>query len=283
MRLIKRLSKAGQHTTAAICNCGVWCEVKVSVSYCSSVTGTILQQVGFNIPLRSIFKASYARNCPNPNVSGYFRTTPHKNKTTSKMDFKSIAENIIDLKNADLALRDKLIQSGQLSNGYNKEMKELHNRNAKILNEIIDTIGYPTTDKVGKEASEAAWLVIQHSIGQPDFMKKCMNLLEVAVGENKANPKNLAYLTDRIAVFEGKPQLYGTHFDWDKNGELSPNDFDDLTKVNQRRKSIGLNSLEEQTEIIRKQAEKENQSPPTDLEKRKQEIEEWKKNVGWTK
>jgi hypothetical protein len=25
--------------------------------------GTILQQVGFNIPLRSIFKASYARNC----------------------------------------------------------------------------------------------------------------------------------------------------------------------------------------------------------------------------
>ena len=25
--------------------------------------GTISQQVGFNIPLRSIFKASYARNC----------------------------------------------------------------------------------------------------------------------------------------------------------------------------------------------------------------------------
>ena len=199
------------------------------------------------------------------------------------MNYKEIAEIIIGLKNADLEFRDKLIQSGQLSDGYNEEMKELHNRNAKTLNEIIDKIGYPTTIKVGEEASEAAWLVIQHSIGQPEFMKKCMNLLEVAVSENEATPKNLAYLIDRIAVFEGKPQLYGTQFDWDENGSLSPNIFDDLTKVNERRKSIGLNTLEEQTKKIREQAINENQSPPSDFEIRKQEIEEWKRNVGWTK
>ncbi|HJV78668.1 MAG TPA: DUF6624 domain-containing protein [Paludibacter sp.] len=199
------------------------------------------------------------------------------------MNYEEIAEKIIGLKNADLALRDKLIKSGQISDGYNEEMQELHNRNAKILNEIIDIIGYPTADKVGKEASEATWLVIQHSIGQPDFMKKCVKLLEIAVSENKANSKNLAYLADRVAICEGKAQLYGTQFDWDENGELSPNDFDDLTKVNQRRKSIGLNSLEEQTDIIRKQAKNEHQTPPTDFEKRKKEIEQWKKSVGWTK
>lgn len=199
------------------------------------------------------------------------------------MDYKSIAENIIDLKNADLALREKLIQSGQLSNGYNNEMRELQNKNAEILRDIIDKIGYPTIDKVGKEAHEATWLIIQHSIEQPEFMKKCAKLLEEAVFEDKADPKSLAYLTDRIAVFEGKEQLYGTQFDWDKSGNLRPNHFDDLTKVNERRKSIGLNTLEEQTEIIRKQAENENQSPPTDFDKRMQEIEEWKRNVGWTK
>jgi hypothetical protein len=199
------------------------------------------------------------------------------------MDYKSIAEKIIELRNADLALRDKLMQSGKLSEGYNEEIKDLHNINAKTLNEIIDTIGYPTTDKVGKEASEAAWLIIQHSIGHPDFMRKCVKLLEDAVSENKANSKNLAYLTDRVEVFEGKPQLYGTQFDWDENGELSPNAFDELNKVNERRKSIGFNTLEEQTEIIRIQAKRENQSPPTDFENRKQEVEEWKRNVGWTK
>ncbi|MGN6213990.1 DUF6624 domain-containing protein [Parafilimonas sp.] len=199
------------------------------------------------------------------------------------MNYREIAEKIIELQNADLALRDKLIQSGQLSDGYNEEMKELHNRNAIILNEIIDQIGYPAITKVGKAASEAAWLVIQHAIGQPGFMKKCVKLLEVVVSENKAHAKNLAYLTDRVAVLEGKPQLYGTQFDWDKNGELSPELFDDLIKVNQRRRSIGLNSLEEQTGVIRRQAKLEKQTPPADFEKRKAEIEQWKKAVGWTK
>jgi hypothetical protein len=199
------------------------------------------------------------------------------------MDYKSFAEKIIELKNADLTLRDKLVKSGQLREGYNEEMKELHDKNAKVLNDIIETIGYPTIDKVGKEANEATWLIIQHSIGQPEFMRKCAELLENAVRENKADLKSLAYLTDRIAVFEEKPQLYGTQFDWDKFGNLSPNTFDDLNKVNERRKSIGLNTIEEQTEIIRARVKSENQSPPKDFEKRKQEIEQWKKNVGWTK
>jgi len=199
------------------------------------------------------------------------------------MDYKSIADNLIEMQNADLACREKLVQNGQLGEGYNEEMKELHEKNAKILNNILDTIGYPTTDKVGIKANEAAWLIIQHSIGQPALMKKCAALLKSAVRENKANPQNLAYLTDRIAVFEEKLQLYGTQFDWDENGNLSPNPYDDLAKVNERRKSIGLNTLEEQTELIRIRAKNENQSPPKDLEKRKQEIEQWKKNVGWTK
>lgn len=197
------------------------------------------------------------------------------------MEYKEIAATIIGLKNADLKLRDQLILNGQLGEGYNKEMAELHNRNAKVLDKIIDTIGYPTINKVGKDASSAAWLVIQHSIGQPEFMRKCVKLLKNLVKENQADVINLAYLTDRIAVFENNPQLYGTQFDWDENGELSPNHFDELIKVNQRRKSIGLNTLEEQTEVIRKQAKLENQSSPTDFEQRKKEIKEWKKSVGW--
>ncbi|MBK9046729.1 MAG: hypothetical protein IPP34_11310 [Bacteroidetes bacterium] len=199
------------------------------------------------------------------------------------MDYKSIAEKIIELKNTDLALREKLAKSGGLSEGYNEEMKELHNKNANILNDIIDAIGYPTFDKVGKEASDATWLIIQHSIGQPEFMRKCAELLENTVRENKADVKSLAFLTDRIAVLEEKPQLYGTQFDWDKFGNLSPNPFDDLNKVNERRKLIGLNTIEEQTEIIRARVKSENQSPPKDFEKRKQEIDQWKKNVGWIK
>ncbi|MFD2589169.1 DUF6624 domain-containing protein [Croceitalea marina] len=206
-----------------------------------------------------------------------------RNIKNIRMDYRGISKKIIELKNKDLELRDALIKDGQLGEDYNEEMEKLHNRNAEILNEIIDTIGYPTIDKVGKEASESAWLVIQHSIGQPNFMRKCKKLLEIVVNEKKANPMNLVYLTDRIASFEEKPQLFGTQFDWDENGQLSPKPFDDLTKVNRRRKSIGLNTLEEQTEIMRRRVKNENQSLPTDLEKRKKELKKWKRRVGWTK
>jgi hypothetical protein len=199
------------------------------------------------------------------------------------MDYQSIAERIIDLKNADLKLRSKLIERGQLSEGYNAEMEEMHIRNAIALSEIIEAIGYPTVEKVGEEASEAAWIVIQHAISRPGFMIKCAELLDNAVKDGKANPRNLAYLTDRIAVQEGKPQLYGTQFDWNETGELSAQPFDDLAKVNQRRKSVGLNTLAEQTALIRRQAHNENQSKPADFEKRRQEISEWRRAVGWTK
>ena len=80
-------------------------------------------------------------------------------------------------------------------------MENLHNRNAEILNEIIDTIGYPTIDKIGKEASEAVWLVvIQHSIGQPDFIKKCLKLLENVISENKTNPRKATSGETRLVL-----------------------------------------------------------------------------------
>lgn len=197
------------------------------------------------------------------------------------MDPKSISKKIIALTRKDLQLRNELIRAGKISNGYDAEMEKIHNSNAQELNAIIDIIGFPTIDKVGVQASEAAWLIIQHAIGQPGFMRKCRDLLKHLMNENKASPINLAYLTDRIAVFEGSPQLYGTQFDWDENGELSPNSYDDLTKVNQRRNSIGLNSLQDQTEMIRARAKNENQTPPKDFDKRKKDFEQWRRKVGW--
>ena len=203
--------------------------------------------------------------------------------SNNKMNYSNIAKEIVALQDADLELRSKLIREGRMNNGYYPEMEKMHNRNADILAGIIDQIGYPTIDKVGEEANEATWLVIQHSIGKPEFMRKCAILLEKAVDENKANPKQLAYLTDRISVFEGKPQLYGTQFDYDENGELTPRPFDEIEKVNQRRKAIGLNSLEEQTKIIRQQAIAENQKPPADFFARAKQFNEWRKKIGWIK
>ena len=68
--------------------------------------------------------------------------------------YPAIAQKIIALQKADLALRDHLVQSGQLGTGYHEAMEQLHNRNAEALEQIMNAIGYPTIDKVGEEANE---------------------------------------------------------------------------------------------------------------------------------
>lgn len=197
------------------------------------------------------------------------------------MNLEEISKTILELKKKDDKLRAELLQSGSLSNNYNQEMEALHNSNAKKLRQIMRKIGFPTSDKVGEEASNAAWLIIQHAIGQPDFMREAAGLLKKAVDKGKASPIKLAYLTDRIAVFEGGLQRFGTQFDWDENGEMNPSPFDDLTKVNQRRKALDLNTLEEQIKMMRDRIESENQQPPQDFQERKQAYDKWRKSVGW--
>jgi hypothetical protein len=193
----------------------------------------------------------------------------------------TISEQLIKIKQADLQLREKLNVEGRLSSGYNPEMRAVHEANADILGLIIDEISYPTIDKVGEDGSDAAWLIIQHAISRPNFMKKCLLLLETAVIERQAKPIHLAYLSDRIASFQELPQLYGTQFDWDENGIMKPKPYDDVNKVNERRSEIGLNSLEEQIEIIREQSSQENESPPDDYLQRKKAYDKWRKEVGW--
>jgi len=197
------------------------------------------------------------------------------------MLYPDIAAQLISMKNADNDLRQTLVKSGELFNGYNSEMEALHNQNALHLDQIIETIGYPTPAKVGEEGSAAAWLIIQHAISQPPFMKKCLDLLKQTHPSDKETLQQVAYLSDRIAVFENQPQFYGSQFDWDQEGHLSPQPYDDITLVNERRKLIGLNTLEEQTLLIRQRAEEENESPPKDLSQRNLERDEWKKKVGW--
>jgi len=197
--------------------------------------------------------------------------------------YKDISKRIIKMMKADLSHRNKLIQTGRINDNYDAEMEELHLQNAETLKQIIKVIGYPTKEKLGVTAAKAAWMIIQHSISKPEFMKYCCAELEKLVKQKKGNPIELAFLQDRIAVLEGKNQLYGTQFDWDENGNLSPNAYDDLNKVNERRKNLGMNTLEEQIEKMRIQAKKENNLPPVDYHKRMLEMKKWKKSVGWEK
>jgi hypothetical protein len=181
---------------------------------------------------------------------------------------EDIAEKLIQLARHDLAVRERLIKENKLFGGYNPEMETVHRENAAALREFISMIGWPTKSKVGEEASEAAWLIVQHSIGEPDFMKECLGLMEESIED--INPQNLAYLYDRICYFEGRPQKYGTQYD--DNG-LYP--VEDKNETNVLRQKLNLEPHPADSIIESKVSDK-----PEDLH-RDHDFNGWRKKTGW--
>ena len=197
------------------------------------------------------------------------------------MQYPDIADRLIALARADHKMRQHLIDTGQLSDGYHTEMRNVHLRNADALGRILTDVGYPTPAKVGDEASAAAWLIVQHAIECPSLMRTACALLCIAVESCEAEAVHLAYLSDRIAVYSGEPQQYGTQFDWDAAGMMSPYPVDDVVAVDRRREALGLYPLAEQTQVMRRQAAREKQSPPADWIQRQADFEAWRKRIGW--
>ncbi|SHK71133.1 DUF6624 domain-containing protein [Epilithonimonas mollis] len=180
------------------------------------------------------------------------------------------SKKLLQLLENDLAVRARLVNENNLTGVYHPEMEEVHKDNADELRQIIKEIGFPGISKVGKEASEAACLIIQHSIAEPAFMKACYQLM--LENESDINKKYLAYLHDCILYFEGMPQRYGTQLNSD--GTIYP--VIDVEQLNDLRLQYGLTpvSQEDMGHIL-----------PTEdiewLEAQNSGYTQWRNKVGW--
>lgn len=134
---------------------------------------------------------------------------------------------------------------------------------------------------MGDDGADAAWSILQHAIGHPDLQRRCLPLLKDAVASGDINPAHPAYLEDRICVLEGRPQRYGTSFDWDENGELNPHPLQDPERVDAYRASVGLEPLAQRIAEARRRAATECETPPADFARRQQEMDAWARSVGW--
>lgn len=148
-----------------------------------------------------------------------------------------IAQQLISLAENDSKVREQLLAENRLSEGYNPVMEKVHRENAAQLRVIISEIGWPTRALVGEKASDAAWLIVQHAIGEADFMRYCYDLMLESAAD--INPQNLAYLYDRICFFQQKPQRYGTQYD---NGSMYP--VDNATELNRLREQVQLPAVD---------------------------------------
>ncbi|HRO03791.1 MAG TPA: hypothetical protein PLS69_09345, partial [Terricaulis sp.] len=121
----------------------------------------------------------------------------------------------------DHEVRTRLAQSGALFIGYHPEMEAVHLENAALLDQAFDELGWPGRGALGDDGAGAAFIILQHAISRPDLQRRGLALMLEAIPLGEANMLDAAYLSDRIAVLEGRAQTFGTQFDWDAQGLLS--------------------------------------------------------------
>ena len=118
--------------------------------------------------------------------------------------------------------------------------------NKLFLEEVINQYGYPGYDLVGKEGEKNYWLMVQHCDFDPQFQTSVLKKLEKQVAINNANNQNFGLLTDRVNINTGKKQVYGSQVIYVKTtGQAIPKPLIDSLNVNKRRKSVGLEPIEE--------------------------------------
>ena len=188
---------------------------------------------------------------------------------------------LLRLASEDGEVRERLAADGSLFDGYNSLMAIVHRRNGDQLGVIVDAFGWPGFDLVGEDGADAAWLICKHAIAQPELQRRMLPLLEQAVAKGDAQPWHAATLEDGIRFYEGRPQVYGSMFDWDDQGELAPWPIEDAGGVDERRARVGLPPLAEQIASVRGAAESEGDHRPGDPAGRRREADDWARSVGW--
>jgi hypothetical protein len=128
-------------------------------------------------------------------------------------------------------------------NSLKQRLEDADNQNLIWLKEVVTRHGWPSKSLVGGQGAKDAWILVQHADTDREFQQKCLDQMKT-LSKDEVDPRDTAYLTDRVLVGAGKRQLYGTQLIF-KDGRLIPNPIENPDQVDERRKAIGMESLQE--------------------------------------
>jgi len=158
-------------------------------------------------------------------------------------DKKNITNKILKMAKREQSLRKKFLKTN--SEEDFQKVKDVDKINREEFKKIFEEIGYISSE-YGKEVQLAAFLIVQHMPKEDTpFMKEYLYLMKDDL--KNINPLNYAQLVDRVRIYEGKNQLYGTQFTSIQGKEeiYKLHKIFNQEKVDSRRKEIGLEPLKQ--------------------------------------
>lgn len=121
-------------------------------------------------------------------------------------------------------------------------MDEKDSLNLIKVEKILNEYGWLGANVIGKQGNKTLFLVIQHS--DLETQLRYLPIMREAVKNGNAKGKDFALLEDRIAVKQGKRQIYGSQIKIDGD-EFYVYPLIEPEKVNERRSKVGLEPIED--------------------------------------
>lgn len=185
-------------------------------------------------------------------LTGFLLSCNDSKNTTineSSINYDSLRVVLEHMRFEDQEIRRIIIDSIGLSapnvGPYLKRMSEIDAANQEKIRLILKEYGWIPISKVGEKAADAIFYTIQHS--DRELMEKYFPEFKRLADQGEASRKQCAMMEDRLLMWNGKKQIYGTQasdFREDKTMAIWP--IDDPKHVNQRRKEVGFTTTIEE-------------------------------------
>lgn len=161
---------------------------------------------------------------------------------------KALADSLNTMKDIDqIAAKPPAGKYKEMTREAWQQFKDsVFSTHQRILENMFSRYGYPGYDLAGKDGSFNFWLMVQHCDKWPAFQEKVLTAMKKQVDKKNASPENYAYLTDRVLLNTNRKQVYGTQVTYNTDScQALPRPLQDSLTVNDRRKAMGMESIEE--------------------------------------
>ncbi|MBA9071941.1 hypothetical protein GGR22_000067 [Flavobacterium gossypii] len=164
--------------------------------------------------------------------------------------FNNITKQLLDIDELDQRYRNQIEETiarfgsdSKESKALFKNMKTTDSLNLIQVEAIIYKHGWLGSDKIGSQANTTLFMVIQHA--ELPAQIKYLPMMREAVKKGNARASSLALLEDRVALKQGKKQIYGSQISWNmKTNESFVAPLEDPDNVDLRRAEVGLPNLQ---------------------------------------
>ncbi|PIV90343.1 hypothetical protein COW46_03655 [Candidatus Gracilibacteria bacterium CG17_big_fil_post_rev_8_21_14_2_50_48_13] len=153
------------------------------------------------------------------------------------MHIERISQEILAMFQADQSMRLAWSDDGGQWDA------QLDVNNTDRLREILCRIeGWPRLRIFGDQVCNATWVLVQHADHDVAWQKACLAMMQ-QLPLKDVNQGNIAFLMDRIAANEGRPQVFGTQLQKGFDGRWEARNLAEPESVDSRRYIYGLEPL----------------------------------------